>query len=272
MSRRMGALLLASIVFMIADPIRANLQDEPISDIYLTVVGILMLILIITISTFFIKYHLRKKELERIKKDDSQEELNIESLNQGEYVYQEPYWMIHHFPVQIFNAEKEAIASLQITFKNSYEKWVTLLGIMNYRNIEVKDLRNGDIIYFEHLPIRQSFWRDRWKVIKNGERYADFSVAPVSKRQVQNQILFFYQSNNGEHYEIVNPRLSLETEIKPENGEMIFQAKRSFLEIKTKGKQGNRGRKHRIDVSEDSPLTLIEQIGMYQQSIVKVNH
>ncbi|KMK75857.1 hypothetical protein [Alkalihalobacillus pseudalcaliphilus] len=273
MNSRMLAILLASIVFIIAEPIRASIQNEPLSDIYLTVVAILGVVVIGTGVRFYFKMRSRKQAIERAKGENQFEKLATETLDEGEYAYQEPFWMIHNHPVQIFNENKQAVASFQFRFKNSFEKWVSLLGFIDYRNVEVKDHITGDTIYFEHIPMRQSLWRDRWIVYKNNEEHAKFETAKISRKQLENQMLFLYQPQGGPQYEVISPRLSRETEIKEENdGPVILMANRTFLGIKGKGKEGNRGRKHELDDRMPGQLSFIEKVGMYQQAIVKVGN
>ncbi|MFB4211481.1 hypothetical protein ACE1TH_06125 [Shouchella sp. JSM 1781072] len=273
MSPRMLAIFIAAILFIVAEPIRSFIQNEPLSDIYLTVISLLGVIIVITAISFYFRSRSRKQALERAHKEDQLEQLTTETLNQGEYAYQEPYWMMHNHPVQIYNGSKQAIASFQFRFRNRYEKWVSLLGFIDYRNVEVKDHVSGDIVYFEHIPMRKSLWRDKWIVYKNNNKHGSFEVAKLSRKQLENQLLFSYKPEDGTQYEVISPRLSRETKVKEINdGPVILMANRTLLEIKGKGREGNRGRKHELDDQLPERLSFIEKVGIYQQAIVKVEN
>ncbi|MFB4162042.1 hypothetical protein ACE1TF_19390 [Geomicrobium sp. JSM 1781026] len=266
-SPRGFGIMLAFVIIIFIEPVRVWITGDPINESYWYILLGFGFLLAIVIIRFIIQAVRRNRARERNEELDG---MPPPADNSGDLRYQEPIDMMHDHPVQIYNASGERVATYKYTFRTAFEKWSSLSGFMDFRDIEIKDTDTGDVLLFQARPLYKNFFRPKWDVYLNGEKHGFFEVARMSIKQVQKEMLFNYHTH-GQKYQVVSPRLSTSSTITTEHA-TLMEIERTVFGLTSKGEDGNRGRKHEIKIENDDELRFIEKIGMYQQSMTRVRN
>lgn len=257
--------LLMTILVGIVDPLRATFTDHELNDDYGTVLG--MCFILIAILALYVVYTVksRRKAQQHIQSLDKED---LSPLSSKEYHYQEPMQQFDQHPVRIVDHADNTTAVFEVRYKNIYEKWMTMLGVFDYSNIELQT--HHTIVYFEQLPLREAFKRPKWNVFMNKEYRGFLEMAPLSKAGIKNQIVFYYYVD--EHrYTIHSPHINPNTYIQDDHDQTLMQGERTILEVGKKGNDGSRGKKHHVTNTDTSDLSTAEKLGLYQQIMMKID-
>ncbi|EZH65834.1 hypothetical protein DH09_13440 [Bacillaceae bacterium JMAK1] len=266
-SSRGFGIMLAFFLIILIEPIRVMITGNQVMDSYWFILFGFLVILAIVFLRFTVQAVRRNRARSRHQELDT---LSTTIELTGDFQYQEPIDMMHDHPVQVYDAAGNPVATYKYRFRNTLEKWFSLSGFMDFRNIEVTSHHNDDIVLFQAHPLHKNFWRPKWNVYLNGEERGLFEVAPLSMKQIQKEMVFDYRVDN-KKYQLISPRLSTDSKIKS-NKTTLMEINRTFFSMTSKGDDGERGRKHELTVVNDDELSFLEKIGLYQQSMTRTRN
>lgn len=256
--------LLLTILLGVVEPLRALFTAHELSENYVINVGLCVVLLVVLALYILYMVRSRRKAQENV---SSLSQQDLSPLSGQDYYYQEPMQQFDQHPVRIVNHAGHHAAVFDVRYKNAWEKWMTVLGLFDYSNIELTT--NDTVVYYEQLPLQKALKRPKWNVFVNQQHRGLLEMAPLSKAGLKKQAVFYYDVRD-HRYIIQSPRINPHTFIQNDQEQTLMQGERTMLDVGNKGNDGARGKKHHVITTDTGDLSTAEKLGLYQQIMMKM--